>query len=451
MTVLRERHDRDSKIMPDKGLLRYRAAADTAFRSRSGALAYLAILAIIGIFTPYFSDHPLLFTVIGIFIVLASIARLICAFYFQQIYNRSNVLWYIANLVSIVVLALCWGVLSMMAILLYGWHWTTMVTCLSAAAFSAGAVTVFFNDYRLVVSYLLAMFLPSLLGTLAAGSEQALIATFLFSVYLVFLLNIAKRLNKEYWDALTNVFLLDEWAGELEAKNRELEAFAYSVSHDLRSPLRTIDGFCRILYEEASQKLNQEESDYLYRIRLAAQRMGNLIDDLLELSRISRRKFRPKPVNLSKMARSSAERLRNEEPGRNVEFDIEPDVNVCADLTLVSIALENLFSNAWKFSSRKPHAKIRFASTVINGETAYYVKDNGVGFDTRYADKLFSPFQRLHHNEEFPGTGIGLATVKRVVEKHGGRVWANAKLDKGATFYFTVNDQGLESPCNDNQ
>ena len=435
--------------MPDQGVLRHRAAADTALRSRSGALAYPVILGIIGAFTPYLSDHPLIFTNIGIIIVLATIVRLVCSLWFQKLYTFNPDIWYRANMASIISLALAWGVLSMMSIYYYSWNWTTMVTCLSAAAFSAGAVTAFSNDLRLVSAYLLVMFIPTLVATAVSGDQQSLTATFLFGVYFIFLLNIAKRLNKEYWSALVNTFLLDERASELESKNQELESFAYSVSHDLRAPLRTIDGFSRILYEDTGHKLDKEEMDYLRRMRHAAQRMGNLIDDLLELSRISRSKFRPKKIDLSKLAQSKIEKLRQLEPDREVEFDIETGVKACADSMLVDVALENLLSNAWKFSSKKPHSKIRFATTMVNGETAYFVKDNGVGFDTRYVDKLFSPFQRLHHNEEFPGTGIGLATVKRVIEKHGGRVWANAKIDKGATFYFTVNGQGQNTPCDD--
>jgi light-regulated signal transduction histidine kinase (bacteriophytochrome) len=233
----------------------------------------------------------------------------------------------------------------------------------------------------------------------------------------------------------------------LDERARELESFAYSVSHDLRAPLRTIDGFSNMLYEDAGNRLTEEEVECLRRVREAAQRMGNLIDDLLELSRISRSKFRPKKINLSKLAESVTEKLRQQDPDRKVDIVVEPGVEVNADLSLLDVVLDNLLGNAWKFSSKKESPKIQFARTLIDGKTVYYVKDNGVGFNPRYKNKLFMPFQRLHHNEEFPGTGIGLATVKRIIEKHGGRVWANSKQNKGTTIYFTIGqpDKSLSS------
>ncbi|MGD8566886.1 MAG: ATP-binding protein [Gammaproteobacteria bacterium] len=328
----------------------------------------------------------------------------------------------------------------MLSIQYYGWNWTTMVTCLSAAAFSAGAVTALSIDLVAVTAYLLVMFTPSLTATVYAGSHESLAVTFLFGTYLIFLLHIAKQLNRQYWEALRNNHLLDERA-------RELESFAYSVSHDLRAPLRTIDGFSNMLYEDAGNRLTEEEVECLRRVREAAQRMGNLIDDLLELSRISRSKFRPKKINLSKLAESVTEKLRQQDPDRKVDIVVEPGVEVNADLSLLDVVLDNLLGNAWKFSSKKESPKIQFARTLIDGKTVYYVKDNGVGFNPRYKNKLFMPFQRLHHNEEFPGTGIGLATVKRIIEKHGGRVWANSKQNKGTTIYFTIGqpDKSLSS------
>jgi light-regulated signal transduction histidine kinase (bacteriophytochrome) len=281
--------------------------------------------------------------------------------------------------------------------------------------------------------------------TVIVNTHYSLTATFLFATYYVFLMRNAKRLNKEYWTALHNTHLLDDRARELEAKNAELESFAYSVSHDLRSPLRSLDGFSKLLEEDARDKLDEVEKDYLRRISKAAQRMGQLIDDLLQLSRINRATFKPQQVNLSDMVKTNLEKLREKEPSRNIEIDIEPDVQVRGDASLLDIALQNLTSNSWKYTSKNPHSKIRFGTTVTNGERAYYIKDNGVGFDTRYSQKLFGPFQRLHGTDEFPGTGIGLATVKRIVDRHGGHVWANSKVDKGSTFYFTLGKSVLNS------
>jgi light-regulated signal transduction histidine kinase (bacteriophytochrome) len=169
--------------------------------------------------------------------------------------------------------------------------------------------------------------------------------------------------------------------------------------------------------------------------------MGHLIDDLLQLSNVSRAGFKPQDVDLSKLVESNIEKLRQIEPGREIELDIEPNVKATGDQSLLDIAVSNLVENAWKYSSKKPHAKIRFAAQEHEGEVVYYIKDNGVGFDTRYINKLFGPFQRLHSDDEYPGTGIGLATVNRIIDRHGGKIWANAKVGRGATFYFTIHSE----------
>jgi light-regulated signal transduction histidine kinase (bacteriophytochrome) len=295
------------------------------------------------------------------------------------------------------------------------------------------------------------MFIPMLVMTIIINTQHSLTATFLFGAYFVFLMRNAKRLNVEYWTALRNTHLLDERARELEAKNAELESFAYSVSHDLRAPLRSLDGFSKLLIEDAGDKLNGVEQDYLQRICKAAQRMGQIIDDLLQLSRINRVSFTPRQVNLSNLVKSSFDKLRETEPARKVEIDIEPDIQVRGDASLLDIALQNLVNNSWKYTSKKHHPKIRFGTTTVDGERAYYIKDNGVGFDTRYSEKLFGPFQRLHGIDEFPGTGIGLATVKRIVNRHGGQVWANSKVNKGTTLYFTLGRSVLGSNSSDNR
>lgn len=223
----------------------------------------------------------------------------------------------------------------------------------------------------------------------------------------------------------------------LEVANRELEAFSYSVSHDLRAPLRAIDGFARALIEDYAKQLDDTGRAYLDRVSRGAQRMGSLIDDLLQLSRVSRIEFHPVSVDLSSMVREVTKRLAEDHPGHRVDTLIAPDVVATGDPRLLHIALTNLLENAWKYTSKTDPARIEFGTQFRNGEVVYYVRDNGVGFDMQYAGRLFGAFQRLH-GTEFPGTGIGLATVQRIVHRHGGRVWAEAETGKGAIFYFTL-------------
>jgi PAS domain S-box-containing protein len=225
---------------------------------------------------------------------------------------------------------------------------------------------------------------------------------------------------------------------ELEASNQELEAFAYSVSHDLRSPLRAMDGFTSILVSDYPDQLDEDGKHYLMRIQEAARRMGQLIDDLLNLSRVTRKEINRQQVNLSNLAQEIAAELQTREPQRKVEFIIEPQLIVHGDSHLFQILLDNLMNNAWKFTGRRTLTRIELGVTDIAGERILFVRDNGVGFDMKYSDKLFSPFQRLHGIDEFPGTGIGLATVKRIITRHGGRIWSTATVENGATFYFTL-------------
>jgi PAS domain S-box-containing protein len=225
---------------------------------------------------------------------------------------------------------------------------------------------------------------------------------------------------------------------ELESSNREMEAFTYSVSHDLRAPLRSIDGFSQSLLVEYEEKLDEEGKDSLHRVRAAAQRMGQLIDDLLRMSRVTRAEMTREQVDLTAMVRVIAENLRETEPGREVKFLIAAEVTTYGDPNLLRIVLENLLGNAWKFTSTRSVGHIEFGMTMRDNERVFFVRDNGVGFDMEYGEKLFVPFQRLHAIEEFPGTGIGLALVKRIIERHGGRVWAEGEVDKGAAFYFAL-------------
>ncbi len=226
---------------------------------------------------------------------------------------------------------------------------------------------------------------------------------------------------------------------DLKAVNRELESFSYSVSHDLRAPLRSIDGFSQALLEDCGDRLDVNCQDYLHRIRNATQRMGNLIDDLLNLSQVTRSEMRLEPVNLSSIASVICTELQQSQPERRVECTIESSSIASGDARLLQVLLMNLLNNAWKFSANNPQARIEFGE--IAGESAapiYFVRDNGAGFDMTFANKLFGPFQRLHSNTEFPGNGIGLATVQRITHRHGGKVWAEATLGQGATFYFTL-------------
>lgn len=224
----------------------------------------------------------------------------------------------------------------------------------------------------------------------------------------------------------------------LEAANEELKAFAYSVSHDLRTPLRSMDGFSHALLEDYGDKLDAEGRDYLQRIRVASQKMAHLIDDLLQLSRVTRGELDHSEVDLSKLAQAVAAELQESAPERQVTFDIAPGVTAEGDARMIRIALENLLGNAWKFTGKNPQAKIEFGLTNHDGKPAYFVRDDGAGFDMAYADKLFQPFQRLHSGAEFGGTGIGLATVARIIGRHGGRVWAESAVEQGTTVYFTL-------------
>ena len=225
---------------------------------------------------------------------------------------------------------------------------------------------------------------------------------------------------------------------ELEAANKELQAFSYSVSHDLRAPLRSIDGFSQALLEDYADKLDAQGQDDLRRVRNATQRMGQLIDDMLELSRVTRSEINRQTVDLSVLAQTIATELQNSEPQREVEFTVMEGLTASCDPRLLHIALENLLRNAWKFTAKHPKARIEFGFSQSNGKPAYFVRDDGAGFDMAYAAKLFGAFQRLHAMTEFKGTGIGLATVQRIIRRHGGQVWAEGKVEQGATFYFTL-------------
>jgi light-regulated signal transduction histidine kinase (bacteriophytochrome) len=225
---------------------------------------------------------------------------------------------------------------------------------------------------------------------------------------------------------------------ELTEANQELESFAYSISHDLRAPLRGIDGFSRLLQEEYEQRLDTQGREYLARVRRAAQRMGTLIDDLLELSRMTRQEMKRQRVDLSSICREVVANLRQEQPGRTVEVSIQPGCTGEGDPQLLRVLLENLLGNAWKYTRTTSGARIEFGVEHEAEGDIFYIRDNGVGFDMVYASKLFSPFQRLHNPNEFEGSGIGLASVWRVVRRHGGQIKATAEIGQGATFCFSL-------------
>lgn len=229
-----------------------------------------------------------------------------------------------------------------------------------------------------------------------------------------------------------------ELVGDLERKNRELETFSYAVSHDLRAPLRRIDSYARAIQETQDGRLDEAGRRYFARIREASQQMAGLIDDVLYLSRVTRTELRTHDVDLSGLVELIVTRLREAEPERAVTVKIRPGVSALGDGQLLRMALENLLENSWKFTTKQAAPRIEFGAVTNGGEPTFFVRDNGVGFDMAYADRLFGPFQRLHLASEFSGTGIGLATVQRIIHRHGGRIWGEGAVGQGATFSFTL-------------
>jgi len=241
------------------------------------------------------------------------------------------------------------------------------------------------------------------------------------------------KLHREHLEELVS-----DRTAQLNASNKELETFCYSVSHDLRSPLRSISGFCQMLKEDYAESLDSTALDYLVRMRKSVHRMDRLIDDLLTLSRVSRCELKQEKVSLSAIALEVAELMKNNYPGRTVDYNIEDKLSVTGDSGLLRVVLENLLDNAWKFTAHTPTPKVEFGSLKEDGKVGFYIRDNGAGFSMNYVNKLFGAFQRLHEANEFPGTGIGLASVQRIIQRHGGEVWAEGEVNKGATFYFTI-------------
>jgi PAS domain S-box-containing protein len=237
---------------------------------------------------------------------------------------------------------------------------------------------------------------------------------------------------------------VEERTQQLESANRELEAFAYAVSHDLRAPLRSISGFSQALRETTADTLDSKTAHYLQRIQDASAKMSHLIDDLLQLSRIERSDMAPRSIDLTQMFNQCVATMTERYPGHAVHTEIEPEMGAHGDPRLLSIAIENLIDNAWKYTRNNPHAQVKIGQSTVNGERCFFVSDNGVGFNMAYAGKLFAPFQRLHSDVEFPGTGIGLCTVHRILRRHGGRIWAESQVNLGTTFRFTLPRSGRE-------
>lgn len=277
-------------------------------------------------------------------------------------------------------------------------------------------------------------------GFLDIQTSIALSVTLTLIIFILAIVFFSRRLNQKELEHQKAGEKIRRQNSELNELNKEIATFSYSVSHDLRSPLRGIDGFSQALLAEYAAKLDDQGKHYLDRVRAATQLMGTLIDDLLSLSRVTSKKMNLETINLSDMARQIARELQKEHPERQTEWVIGDGITARGDNGLMAIAMTNLLNNAWKYTGKLPEARIEFGLARAEDEAVYFVKDNGAGFDMLYKDKLFGPFQRLHTATDFPGNGIGLATVKRVIHRHGGRVWAEGAVNKGAAFYFTLND-----------
>ena len=419
--------------------LEYQADSDLAKRSLPSTPIYLALYFIFMFFTPFAEIHPKAAIVIGAFIVLGTVIRTYYVVCFERLYARNPKAWKIGSTVGTLILSSTWGLFCMYAIYQYALEWNAMLVLLSAIGFAAGGVTTLNSDFRLALIYLTTMVFPMVIATAMLDTQGALPFTLIIIVYFGFLVGVAKRLNAEYWSALRNTKLLDQRAIELESVNKELEAFAYSVSHDLRTPLRAIDGFSHALLDDSADKLDEIEKSYLQRIRNASQKMSKLIDDLLELSLITRKGIKQQEFFLNDCITTVVDRLKQAEPERNVSINIKENTSMKGDKILLDIVFENLIGNAWKYTEYTDKAEIEIGAYRQKIKTIYYVKDNGVGFNIKFAKNLFGVFQRLHRASEFPGTGIGLATVQRIINRHGGRVWAEAIEGEGASFYFTLN------------
>ncbi len=422
--------------------LHHIAHGDMAKRSRASGLVYLTLYLILFFFTPYSNDRPGVMLPAGIAILLLVLIRTWLIYRFDDIYSLSPKRWLNGFSACTLGLAAVWGGMCAIALHFYALEWTSMLTLLSTAGISAGAITTLSIHKRLIFASLAFLLLPTTLVAAALQTRESIAITLMFITYCSFMFGIAIRINKEYWHALHNTVLLDKRARELEINNQELESYSYSIAHDLRTPLRSIIGFSQILQQDTHDKFNEKERRDLERIINAGKHMAELIDDLLELSRISRKGLAASRTDLGKLATAHARQLASLAPERSVSFHVDPELNTVGDPKLLDLALQNLLDNAWKFTKNREHAEVSLRSRQVDNETVYSLCDNGVGFDMAYVEMLFKPFYRLHNEKDFPGTGIGLATVERIILRHGGRIWAEGATGEGACIHFTLDNKG---------
>jgi signal transduction histidine kinase len=423
---------------PHRAPARQLADSDLARRSQLSGLVYLVLYGIIILSTPYAQDYPVSAVVVSTVILLFAVIRSWLIFRFDKYYSVAPDRWLAWFSLFTLLLAATWGLFCAHAVLQYGLGWTAMLVLLSTAGISAGAITTLSIHRNLIMAFLALLLLPPTATAAFLHSREAYALTMMFLTYSGFMFSVAKGLNKEYWRALHNALLLDSRARELEASNQELESYSYSIAHDLRTPLRSIIGFSQIIRDDLRDKLTSSQRDDLERVISAGKHMAKLIDDILELSRITRRDLDYSEIDLSGLVKTHADALRKSEPQRSISVQIQTGLHAKGDSQLLSIALQNLVENAWKFTRNTEHAKITFDAINQSNETVYRLCDNGVGFDMAHAAKLFRPFERLHRHEDFPGTGIGLATVKRIILRHGGEIWAESVVGKGSCFSFTL-------------
>jgi signal transduction histidine kinase len=416
------------------------ADKDIAKRTQWASLVYLAVFLLMIIFTPYFSDHYTETIFLGIFLTIVSVARTILVIRFDKMHHLNPQNWRLLFTITTYLLSGCWGIFCMLAVMQYNLEWTSMLVVLSTAGIAAVAVTTLSIYPHIIIVFLFLVLVPSIGAAAYLATNESIAVTIMFLVFAIYLYFVSKRLSREYWVALENASLLDKRARQLEDSNKELESYSYSIAHDLRGPLRTITAFSQILLEDADSRLNKNEKDYLDRIIHAGLFMAELIDDILELSRLTRLSVKPGDVNLSLIAEECVYSLQSTDPGRKVSVDIEKDLIAKGDAKLLRVVIQNLLGNAWKFTRDRENPEIKLGLLKRGLKQVFYVSDNGVGFDMKYAKKIFGIFQRLHTRDEFEGTGIGLASVERVINRHGGKIWVDSRSNEGATFYFTLPD-----------
>lgn len=422
---------------PNKNLLSL-ADRDIAKRTQWASLVYVLIFLLIIIFTPYIADHYLEIIVLGVLVSLISVFRTILIMRFDKYYSVNPDNWRLVFAATTFILAGAWGIFCMLTVTHYNLEWTSMLVLLSTAGIASVAVTTLCIYPYIVVTFIFLILVPSIVATAFLATNESIAVMIMFLVFTLYLFFVSRRLSREYWSALENSALLDKRAKQLEDSNRELESYSYSIAHDLRGPLRTITAFSQILLEDANGRLNNNEKDHLDRIVNAGLFMAELIDDILELSRLTRLNIQSTSVDLSSIAEECVNTLRSGDPGREVVIDIEKELYAKGDPKLLRIVLQNLLGNAWKFTRGQKDPIIKFGVKKHGLKKVFFVEDNGVGFDMKYAKKVFGIFQRLHTRDEFEGTGIGLASVDRVISRHGGKVWVDARSNEGASFYFTL-------------